>query len=197
MSEKKLKRKVIRISMLGDSTVGKTSIINVFLNREFSNDVLSNIGVDKNETKMTMPDGKEMKLIIWDTAGQERFHSIATNTIKNCQGIVVTFDLTNRKSFDNVVRWLGDIREYNESIPIILFGNKSDLIEKRVVKGEEAEEFSSKNNLDYFETSAKNNTNIAEGFRKIAEQAYVKAGGTIGMELKKGQKEKEGKGRKC
>ena len=147
MSEKKLKRKVIRISMLGDSTVGKTSIINVFLNREFSNDVLSNIGVDKNETKMTMPDGKEMKLIIWDTAGQERFHSIATNTIKNCQGIVVTFDLTNRKSFDNVVRWLGDIREYNESIPIILFGNKSDLIEKRVVKGEEAEEFSSKNNL--------------------------------------------------
>ena len=185
MAEENIKRKVIRISMLGDSTVGKTSIINAFLNIEFSNTLLSNIGVEKTETKMIMKDGNEMKIIIWDTAGQERFHSIATGTIKNSQGIVVTFDLTNRKTFENVVKWLEDIRDNNNKIPIILFGNKCDLVEKREVEDEEAQEFAKNNNLEYFETSAKENINVKEGFIKIAEEAYEKSGGAIGMDLKK------------
>ena len=188
MAEENIKRKVIRISMLGDSTVGKTSIINAFLNIEFSNTLLSNIGVEKTETKMIMKDGNEMKIIIWDTAGQERFHSIATGTIKNSQGIVVTFDLTNRKTFENVVKWLEDIRDNNNKIPIILFGNKCDLVEKREVEDEEAQEFAKNNNLEYFETSAKENINIIEGFTKIAEEAYEKSGGAIGMDLKKNRK---------
>lgn len=195
MAEENIKRKVIRISMLGDSTVGKTSIINAFLNIEFSNTLLSNIGVEKTETKMIMKDGNEMKIIIWDTAGQERFHSIATGTIKNSQGIVVSFDLTNRKTFENVIKWLEDIRDNNNKIPIILFGNKCDLLEKREVDNEEAQEFAKNNNLDYFETSAKENINIIEGFTKIAEEAYEKSGGAIGMDLKKNRKKKNSK--KC
>jgi len=193
MAEENIKRKVIRISMLGDSTVGKTSIINAFLNIEFSNTLLSNIGVEKTETKMIMKDGNEMKIIIWDTAGQERFHSIATGTIKNSQGIVVSFDLTNRKTFENVVKWLEDIRDNNNKIPIILFGNKCDLVEKREVEDEEAQEFAKNNNLEYFETSAKENINIKEGFIKIAEEAYEKSGGAIGMDLKKNRKKKDKK----
>ena len=193
MAEENIKRKVIRISMLGDSTVGKTSIINAFLNIEFSNTLLSNIGVEKTETKMIMKDGNEMKIIIWDTAGQERFHSIATGTIKNSQGIVVSFDLTNRKTFENVIKWLEDIRDNNNKIPIILFGNKCDLIEKREVDDEEAQEFAKNNNLEYFETSAKENINIKEGFIKIAEEAYEKSGGAIGMDLKKNRKKKDKK----
>ena len=193
MAEENIKRKVIRISMLGDSTVGKTSIINAFLNIEFSNTLLSNIGVEKTETKMIMKDGNEMKIIIWDTAGQERFHSIATGTIKNSQGIVVSFDLTNRKTFENVIKWLEDIRDNNNKIPIILFGNKCDLIEKREVDDEEAQEFAKNNNLEYFETSAKENINIKEGVIKIAEEAYEKSGGAIGMDLKKNRKKKDKK----
>jgi len=193
MAEENIKRKVIRISMLGDSTVGKTSIINAFLNIEFSNTLLSNIGVEKTETKMIMKDGNEMKIIIWDTAGQERFHSIATGTIKNSQGIVVSFDLTNRKTFENVIKWLEDIRDNNNKIPIILFGNKCDLVEKREVEDEEAQEFAKNNNLEYFETSAKENINIKEGFIKIAEEAYEKSGGAIGMDLKKNRKKKDKK----
>ena len=188
MAEQKIKRKVIRISMLGDSSVGKTSLINTFLNVEFTENVLSNIGIEKTETKMTMKDGNEMKIIIWDTAGQERFHSISTGTIKNAQGIVVTFDVTKQKSFDNVKRWLENIRENNDKIPIVLFGNKCDLVEKREVKEKEAQEFAKNNNLTYFETSAKSNINVKEGFTKIAEDAYEKASGSLGVQLSRKEK---------
>lgn len=197
MSDQKIKRKVIRISMLGDSSVGKTSIINAFLNVEFNNTLLSNIGIEKTETKMKMKDGNEMKLIIWDTAGQERFHSISTGTIKNSQGIVVSFDLTNKKTFLNVKKWLEDIRDNNDKIPIVLFGNKCDILEKREVEEEQAEEFAKTNNLTYFETSAKENININEGFRKIAEDAYEKAGGSLGMQLDKQNNNKKKQNGKC
>ena len=200
MSEQKIKRKVIRISMLGDSTVGKTSIINAFLNVEFNNTLLSNIGIEKTETKMKMKDGNEMKLIIWDTAGQERFHSISTGTIKNAQGIVVSFDVTNKKTFLNVKNWLEDIRETNDKIPIVLFGNKCDLIERRQVEEEEAQEFAKSNNLTYFETSAKENINIKDGFKKIAQEAYEKSGGSLGMQLnnnKNKKKKDKSEGRFC
>ena len=197
MAEQKIKRKCIRISMLGDSSVGKTSLINVFLNVEFSDNLLSNIGIEKTETKMTMKDGNEMKLIIWDTAGQERFHSISTGTIKNSQGIVVTFDVTSQKTFNNVKNWLINIRDNNDKIPIVLFGNKCDLIGKREVGEKEAQDFAKENNLTYFETSAKNNINVKEGFTKIAEDAYEKAGGAVGVQLNKKEKVKNSTGKCC
>ena len=195
MSSEEIQRKVIRISLLGDAAVGKTSILNTFLNIEFSSSTVSNIGIEKQNIKMKMKDGKEMKIIIWDTAGQDRFHSIATSTIKNSQGIVVSFDVTNKKSFENVPNWLDDIRSSNNKIPVILFGNKCDLIDKRVVEEEEAEAFSKENNLLYFETSAKENINIKEGFGKIIELAYEKTGKTaLGMNLEDGKNKKKKKG---
>ena len=183
MSEIKIKRKVIRLALLGDSTVGKTSIINVFLNLEFSQLMLASVGKDKFDTQIEMKDGQQMKLIIWDTAGQERFHSVAVSVIKTSQGIVVTFDITKRKTFENVLLWLKEIRENSEAMPMVLFGNKCDLEEKRQVKKEEAENLAAKNNMIYFETSAKENINIKEGFKKLAELAYEKAGGPAGVEL--------------
>ena len=177
MSEIDIQRKVIRISMLGDAGVGKTSIINVFLGIEFSTTVVSNIGIEKQNKKMKMKDGNEMKIIVWDTAGQERFHSIATSTIKNSQGIALCFDVTNKTSFDNLTLWLKDIRESNNNIPIVLFGNKSDLIDKRVIEDDVAENFAKSNHMEYFETSAKEDINVEEGFKKIIELAYEKNGG--------------------
>ena len=192
MSEIDIQRKVIRISMLGDAAVGKTSIINVFLGIEFSTTVLSNIGVEKQNKKMKMKDGNEMKIIIWDTAGQERFHSIATSTIKNSQGIALCFDVTNKTSFDSLTIWLKDIREINQNIPIILFGNKCDLIEKRVIEDDEAENFAKKNQMEYFETSAKENINVEEGLRKIIELAYEKTGGAgIGKHIENDKQNKK------
>ena len=175
MTDEKIKRKVIRLSIIGDSKTGKTSIINRYLGQEFSIDMISNIGIDKQEVIKIMKDGNEMKIIIWDTAGQERFHSISSGTIKNSQGIIVCFALNDRSSFDNVLTWLQDVREISSKIPIVLFGNKCDLIEERKVTNEEAKEFADNNEIIYFETSAKDNINIKEGFEKISEDAYSKA----------------------
>ena len=194
MSEEDIKIKALKIVMLGDTTVGKTSIINSYLNKDFSQDMLSNIGIDKNNKKIKMKDGNEIKLVIWDTAGQERFHSVATSTIKSAQGVIVSFDLTNEKTFKSVSRWLNDIKDNNNNIPILLFGNKCDMLEQRVVEEKDIDTFVSRNKLIYYETSAKENINIEEGFTKIAEEAYEKLGISHGMSLKKGKKKEKEKG---
>ena len=194
MADSKIKRKVIRLAILGDTTVGKTSIINVFLNLEFSQLMVTSVGKDKYDTQIEMKNGEEMKLIIWDTAGQERFHSIAVGTIKNSQGIIVTFDITKKKTFDNVLLWLKEIRDNSEAIPVVLFGNKCDLEEKREVKKEEAQNFAKKNKMIYFETSAKENINIKEGFKKLAELAYEAYELVSSIEL---NNKKKKKGKKC
>ena len=170
-----IERKCIKVAMLGDSTVGKTSICYVFINIEFQDNILSTIGQEKIESNMKMEDGKEMKLVIWDTAGQERFRSMAFNVCKKAQGIVVVFDVGKRKTFENVTKWLDTIKENFNNPAIVLFGNKCDLKpEERQVSIEEAQNFAKQNNLIYFETSAKNKININEGFEKIANEAYKK-----------------------
>ena len=197
MSDTKIKRKVLRISILGDSKTGKTSIINRYLGNPFSIDMISNIGIDKQELNMKMKDGNEMKVILWDTAGQERFHSISSSTIKNSQGIIVCFALDDRGSFNNVLSWLQDVRETSARIPVVIFGNKCDLVENRKITKEEAESFANDNNIPYFETSAKEDINLKEGFERIAEDAYTRSGGEIGIKLKKQTKEEKESKRGC
>lgn len=184
MADKKIKRKVLRISILGDSATGKTSIINRFLGNDFSLEMISNIGIDKQELLMKMKDGNEMKIILWDTAGQERFRSVSSSTIKNSQGIIVCFSLIDEKSYKNVLSWLQNIREESTKIPIVLFGNKCDLEDQRKISKEEAEQFAHRHGIPYFETSAKENINLKEGLDRIVEDAYQKLGREAGMQLK-------------
>ena len=184
MADKKIKRKVLRISLLGDSATGKTSIINRFLGNDFSLEMISNIGIDKQELLMKMKDGNEMKIILWDTAGQERFRSISSSTIKNSQGIIVCFSLIDEKSYKNVLSWLQNIRDESTKIPIVLFGNKCDLKNQRKISEEEAEQFAHRHGIPYFETSAKENINLKEGLDRIVEDAYQKLGREAGMQLK-------------
>jgi small GTP-binding protein len=196
MEDNDIKRKVLKISVLGDTGVGKTSIINAFLNKDFKNDTISNIGSEKISKKMTMNDGNEMKILIWDTAGQERFRSIATSTIKNSQGIVLVFDLTQKESFKNLGKWLEDINN-NGGETKILFGNKFDLLEKVEVSEKEAKEFAFENKMNYFSTSAKENINIEEGFKEICQKAYENNKETIGMSLGDSGKKKKNNSKKC
>ena len=185
------KRKDIKISLLGDQNVGKTCICSSFFNLEFIDNTLNTIGKDQYETKMTMKDGNEIRLIIWDTAGQERYHSIAVTTIKSAQGIIVAFDLTSRKSFDNVEKWLKQIYEKTDKVSVVIFGNKCDMKEERVVSKEEAQKLADKYKLTYFETSAKEKININEGFEKVAKDAYNNYGNKSGMDLDEVNKEYE------
>ena len=195
MSEKSIKRKAIKLALLGDTQVGKTCLCNTFFNIEYSDNVLSTIGKEKYESMIKLKNGQEMKVIFWDTAGQERFRSIALKTLKTAQGVVVVFDVTSRKTFENVVHWLKEINENFNKVCIVLFGNKIDMPpEKREVSKEEAEKFAKDNKLKYFETSALQNIGIQEGFKEIINDAYEKFEGSSGVNLKDNDEKEKGGG---
>ena len=175
MDENKIALKVAKIALLGDSTVGKTSICLTYKGIEFKENTLFTIGTDKFDKIIKVENGKEIKLVIWDTAGQERFRSIALSAIKSVKGIILVADLTKKSSFINIKMWLEDIQNNFNNPSLVLFGNKADLTEKRQVTSEEAKKYAEENGLIYFETSAKTNQGINEGFAYIANQAYKKA----------------------
>ena len=175
MDENKIALKVAKIALLGDSTVGKTSICLTYKGIEFKENTLFTIGTDKFDKIIKIENGKEIKLVIWDTAGQERFRSIALSAIKSVNGIILVADLTKKASFINIKMWLEDIQNNFNNPSLVLFGNKADLTEKRQVTSEEAKKYAEDNKLVYFETSAKTNQGINEGFAYIANQAYKKA----------------------
>ena len=174
----------VSISIFGETAVGKTCICSTFLGLEFREEHLTTVGIEKMSSSITTADGEELKLKLWDTAGQERFKSVSVKNLRYSQAAVVVFDLTVKDSFLKVTDWLKQIREFSDKLPIALFGNKSDLFDKREVTQEEINELCEKENLIYFETSAKKNTGIKEGFSKVASMAFKMFGKVQG----KGQK---------
>ena len=190
-----MKRTAISIVILGEKAVGKTMICSRFLGLEFRNEHLTTVGIEKMTKTIKTEEGEEIKLKLWDTACQERFRAISLKNVHYSQAAVVVFDLTDKESFDKVSDWLKDIRENEPSIPISLFGNKSDLKEKRVVDQNDIDTLCENETLEYFETSAKDNTGITEGFTKVAKLGYK----AYGDELAKGHKisVKKNKKKKC
>ena len=199
MADDNVKLKAIKIGLLGDSMVGKSTIVNKYINLEFKDNLLTTIGSDRYDTKFELENGKTIKLIIWDTAGQERFRSMALQALKAVHGIILVFDLTNRDSFDNINEWLGTIKENLNNPNLILFGNKADVEEnKRKVTKEEAERFAHKLGMKYFETSGYKRIGLQEGFSSIVNDIYNKykeepkdIGGGGGVEIKKDDNDNE------
>ena len=179
-----VKRTAISISIFGETAVGKTCICSTFLGLEFRGEHLTTVGIEKMSSSIKTEDGVELKLKLWDTAGQERFKSVSVKNIRYSQAAVVVFDLTDKTSFEKISYWIKEIREISPKVPIGLFGNKSDLVDKRVVTQEEINDLCKEENLVYFETSAKNNTGIKEGFSKVATMAFK----IFGKVENKGQK---------
>jgi small GTP-binding protein len=115
-----------------------------------------------------------VKVQIWDTSGQERFLSLTKNFLKGSNGAVIVFDITDRKSFEDLEQWIESIKENIDidTLPIVLLGNKVDLECNRQVSTEEAEHLAKAEKFKYFETSSKNNTGIDEAFQYLAEEMY-------------------------
>ncbi len=164
----------IRIGLIGDEKVGKTSICKSFTNIEFQEEYIFTVGNDKFEKIHVLENGNKIKLIIWDTAGQERFRSMVLRSLRNFGGIILVFDVTSRDSFNNLGLWLLSIQEECKiNQIIILFGNKVDEDkEKWAVNEEEIERFAKKNNLHYFDVSAKNGMGINEGISYLTNKVY-------------------------
>ncbi|KAM7079232.1 ras-related protein Rab-10 isoform 3-T3 [Molossus nigricans] len=119
--------------------------------------------------------GKKIKLQIWDTAGQERFHTITTSYYRGAMGIMLVYDITNGKSFENISKWLRNIDEHaNEDVERMLLGNKCDMDDKRVVPKGKGEQIAKEHGIRFFETSAKANINIEKAFLTLAEDILRK-----------------------
>jgi len=165
---------LLKIIILGDSGVGKTSLMNQYVNQRFSKQYKTTIGADFT-TKEVMVDDKLVTMQIWDTAGQERFRTITSSYYRGAHGIIIVYDITDQESFDNVKQWLQEIDRYAcEKVNTLLVGNKSDLTTKRVVSYEAAKEFAAKQEMDFLETSAKNSTNVEKAFMAMAGQIKLR-----------------------
>ena len=154
----------IRIMLLGDSNVGKTSILKRYCKNQFSESYISSVGIDF-ETKYIKVDEKTINLQIWDTAGQERYKVISKNYYNKSDGFIIVYDITNKSSFDSIVNWVEDIKELasNDNKNIIL-GNKCDLESERKINKEEGDNLAKKYNSQFFEVSAQNGKNIDKSF---------------------------------
>ena len=160
---------------IGDSSVGKTSIIKRYMYNTFNKEILSTTGINYCIKDVFLKNNEKLRLKIFDTAGQEKYKSISKNYFRNTDVILFVFDLNNEDSFDNISSWINLFNECNTknlNIPKYLLGNKSDL--EKEVPQEKIDTFLSKNNnFIYKEISAKEeNDNIKNLFQEIGERLY-------------------------
>ena len=167
MSEGETRDHAYKILLLGDSSVGKTCFLKRYTDDTFQDAYLSTIGFDFKFKNVTLKSGKEVRVQLWDTAGQERFRTIAKSYYKGAHGIILMYDVSNKKSFDNIRKWINQINEQaSKQICVILIANKIDTDERTVTK-EEGEALAQKFRLKFFEASAKEKINVDEAFDQI------------------------------
>ncbi|XP_046917894.1 RAS oncogene family member Rab10 isoform X4 [Dermatophagoides farinae] len=170
---------LFKLLLIGDSGVGKTCILFRFSDDAFQTTFISTIGIDFKIKTIDLK-GKRIKLQIWDTAGQERFHTITTSYYRGAMGIMLVYDITNAKSFDNIAKWLRNIDEHaSEDVEKMILGNKCDMTDKRVVSRERGESIAREHGIRFLETSAKANINIDRAFLDLAEAILNKIVGQI------------------
>jgi Ras-related protein Rab-1A len=168
-------QQVFKLLLIGESRVGKSSIINRFSGDSFTDNTMSTVGVDFKNREMIIDD-KPVKLQIWDSAGQERFRSIVTSYYRGAHGVMVVYDTTARESFEKVKDWMAQLDEHAaESACRVLVGNKCDLTSKRAVSAEEGQALAESLGVPFLETSAKTSTNVEAAFVTLARQVRAKA----------------------
>lgn len=175
----------IKILMIGDSGVGKTSMLIRFANDKFSSTFISTIGIDFKIKSLIVED-KRVKLQIWDTAGQERFRTITTSYFRSAQGVILVYDITDRSSLLSIKNWIYQIQLHADvNINKILVGNKCDNISERVISFEEGLELAKEYGIEFFECSAKSDININNLFTRISEQVVKRLSSEVSKILTK------------
>ena len=173
MKEGEKKERCLKVLLLGDTSVGKTCLLKRYTEDTFQDAYLSTIGFDYKFKIVTLKSGKEVKVQIWDTAGQERFRTIAKSYYRGAHGIILVFDVTNQKTFDNIRMWVNQIKEEASSkVCVILIANKIDS-EERVVSKEDAAALAKNYELKLYESSAKENINVTEAFQDLIENINI------------------------
>ena len=160
---------IFKVLLLGNSDVGKSSLILRYVDQVWSDTFVPTIGVDFKVKTLELQN-KQIKMQIWDTAGQERFRNVISSYFRGAHGILLIYDVTNRDSFKNLESWLIEIeKNASENVLKILIGNKNDLVDDKEIKTEEGQAFANRNGMQFIETSAKENTNVTEAFECLAK----------------------------
>ena len=161
---------LFKLLLIGNSSVGKSSLLVRFVDDIWEENFVPTIGVDF-KLKTLEIDGKKVKLQIWDTAGQERFKNITASYYRGGNGVLVVYDITDRDSFNNLNSWLIEIeKNANKNVFKLLIGNKNDLESERKVTTEEGKEFADSNGMKFIETSAKTADKVYEAFELLTKE---------------------------
>ena len=162
-------RKHGKVVLLGSTTVGKTSIMNAEMKKQFNDEESATIGGSFQAIRVDLDNGEPIFLDIWDTAGQERYKSLTAMYYRNCTVAVLVYAINDTATFEALDMWLKELAEKVKPMPIVyVVGNKCDLEDERVVDTEQAAAFASARNAEFVETSAKTGQGVAELFASIA-----------------------------
>ena len=160
---------IFKVLLLGNSDVGKSSLLLRFVDSLWNDAFVPTIGVDF-KVKTLEINNKKVKMQIWDTAGQERFRTVVSTYFRGAHGILLLYDVTNKDSFKNLENWLIEIeKNSSDKVLKILLGNKCDLSDDREIQTEEGQAFAVRNGMEFMETSAKMNTNVSEAFETLGK----------------------------
>ncbi|KAK4770797.1 hypothetical protein SAY87_031329 [Trapa incisa] len=163
---------LFKVVLIGDSGVGKSNLLTRFSRNEFSLESKSTIGVEF-ATRCISVDDKVVKAQIWDTAGQERYRAITSAYYRGAVGALLVYDITRHITFENIERWLKELRDHTDSnIAIMLVGNKADLRHLRAVSAEDASAFAERENTFFMETSALESLNVENAFTEVLTRIY-------------------------
>ncbi|GAU27098.1 hypothetical protein TSUD_104070 [Trifolium subterraneum] len=163
---------LFKLVLIGDSGVGKSNLLSRFTRNEFNLESKSTIGVEFATRSVKILD-KLVKAQIWDTAGQERYRAITSAYYRGAVGALLVYDTTRHVTFENVERWLKELRDHTDaSAVIMLVGNKADLRHLQAVSTEEATAYAEKENIYFMETSALESLNVDSAFVEVLTQIY-------------------------
>lgn len=161
----------LKILLIGDSNVGKTSILLHYVDNVFPDEHIATIGLEYKEKTLIYRTFK-IKLQVWDTAGEERFRAISKSIFRGTHGVIFVYDITNKESFSNVKNWRKEIENVEQNLQGEIIGNKIDLDDERKVNKNSLQELGEKYNMPYMEVSAKTGENIKAAFDKLVDKLF-------------------------
>ncbi|ODQ82111.1 hypothetical protein BABINDRAFT_174685 [Babjeviella inositovora NRRL Y-12698] len=170
---------IMKLLLVGDSGVGKSCLLLRFVEDKFNPSFITTIGIDFKIRTIEV-NGKKIKLQVWDTAGQERFRTITTAYYRGAMGIIIVYDTTDSRTFDNVENWFATVNQHaSDEAQLMLVGNKCDDLENRQVPREKAVELAKRLNIPFVEASAKSNENVDQVFYELAKLIQENVGDAV------------------